>query len=427
MNIKKLFLAFVLFFFISEATVSKTITVCKNCPVSSIKKALELTEDNDTILIKKGIYKEGNIVVKKSVKIIGENYPVIDGEKKYEVITVKANNVLIKGLTIQNSGKSDIEDIAGVKFFRTKNCRIEKCILKNNFWAIYFAASKNGVVKDNKIYGPAKLSYLKSAFGTTIETNFGNGIHLWHCKNMLVEGNYVRNHRDGIYFEFVKNSTIVNNISEENLRYGLHFMFSHRDNYINNIFRRNGAGVAVMYTKYVYMANNRFEYNWGGDSYGLLLKEIYDSYLYHNVFYKNTTGIFSDNTNRTVIEENDFIENGWAIRIWGNSQDNIIKHNNFISNTFNIATNSFQNPNKYEENYWSDYKGYDLNHDGIGDVPYRPVSLFGYLTENYPQSIILSRSFFVYLLDLTERMFPMLIPSELVDKKPLMRRYQWLR
>ncbi len=427
MNIVRFFLISILFFSIFEVTLSKTITVCKNCPVNSIKKALELANDNDTILVKKGVYKEGNIVVKKSVKIMGENYPVIDGEKKYEVITVKANNVLIKGLVIQNSGKSDIEDIAGVKFFRTKNCRIEKCILKNNFWAIYFAASKNGVVKDNKIYGPAKLSYLKSAFGTTIETNFGNGIHLWHCKNMLVEGNYVRNHRDGIYFEFVKNSTIVNNISEENLRYGLHFMFSHRDNYINNVFRRNGAGVAVMYTKYVYMANNRFEYNWGGDSYGLLLKEIYDSYLYHNVFYKNTTGIFSDNTNRTVIEENDFIENGWAIRIWGNSQDNIIKHNNFISNTFNIATNSFQNPNKYEENYWSDYKGYDLNHDGIGDVPYRPVSLFGYLTENYPQSIILSRSFFVYLLDLTERMFPMLIPSELVDKKPLMRRYQWLR
>jgi len=98
---------------------------------------------------------------------------------------------------------------------------------------------------------------------------------------------------------------------------------------------------------------------------------------------------------------------------------------NFISNTFNIATNSFQNPNKYTENYWSDYKGYDLDHDGIGDVPYRPVSLFGYLSENYPQSIILSRSFFVYLLDLTERMFPMLIPSELVDNRPLMRRFEW--
>ncbi len=427
MNIRSLFLAFISFFLIFELSISKTIIVCGKCSVNSIKKALNLAENNDTILIKKGVYKEGNIVVKKSVKIIGENYPVIDGEKKYEVITVKANNVFIKGLIIQNSGKSDIEDIAGIKFFRTKNCRIEKCILKNNFWAIYFAASKNGVIKGNKIYGPAKLSYLKSAFGTRIETNFGNGIHLWHCKNMLVEGNYVTHHRDGIYFEFVKNSTIVGNISEENLRYGLHFMFSHRDNYINNTFRRNGAGVAVMYTKYVYMASNRFEYNWGGDSYGILLKEIYDSYMYHNIFYKNTTGIFSDNTNRTIIEENDFIENGWAMRIWANSQNNVIRHNNFISNTFNVATNSFQNPNKYEENYWSDYKGYDLNHDGIGDVPYRPVSLFGYLTENYPQSIILSRSFFVYLLDLTERMFPMLIPSKLVDEKPLMRRYQWLK
>ena len=422
---KKLLCIKVVFFFIITSVYAKTITVCPNCEISSIKKALQLAQNGDTILIKKGIYKEGNILVKKSVKLIGEGYPVLDGQKKYEVITVKANNVVVKGLVIQNSGKSDIEDIAGIKFFRTKNCRIENCILKNNYWGIYFAASKGGVIKNNTVEGPAKLKYLKSAFGTRIETNFGNGIHLWHCKNMLVEGNHVKHHRDGIYFEFVKDSTIINNVSEENLRYGLHFMFSHRDNYVNNTFRRNGAGVAVMYTKHVYMANNRFEYNWGAESYGILLKEIYDSYMYHNVFYKNTTGIFSDNTNRTKIIENDFIENGWAMRIWANSQDNLFKHNNFISNTFNLATNSFENPNKYEENYWSDYKGYDLNHDGIGDVPYRPVSLFGYLTENYPQSIILSRSFFVYLIDLTERMFPMLIPSSLVDKRPLMRRYEW--
>lgn len=424
---KKLLCINLIVLFLFVYVYGKTIVVCPDCEISSIKKALSIAENGDTILIKKGIYKEGNILIKKSIKLIGENYPVLDGQKRYEVITVKANNVLIKGLVIQNSGKSDIEDIAGVKFFRTKNCKIENCILKNNFWGIYFAASRNGTIKNNKIYGPAKLKYLKSAFGTRIETNFGNGIHLWHCKNMLVEGNVVKNHRDGIYFEFVKNSTIVGNLSEENLRYGLHFMFSDKDSYIGNTFRKNGAGVAVMYTKHVYMAGNRFEYNWGPVSYGLLLKEIYDSYIYHNIFYKNTTGIFADNSNRTVIKENDFIENGWAIRIWSNSQNNIFKHNNFIANTFNVVTNSFQNPNRYIQNYWDDYKGFDLNKDGIGDVPYRPVSIYGYLTENYPRSIILTRSFFLYLLDLTERMFPVLIPSELVDQQPLMRRYKWLR
>ncbi len=418
---------FLIFLIFVSSVYGKTLFVCKTCQINSIKKALEIAEDKDTIVVKKGIYKEGEIVIKKQIKLIGEGYPVLDGEKKYQVITVKAHNVLIKGFVIQNSGKSDIEDIAGVKFNRVKNGRIENCIIKNNFWGIYFAGCKNGVIKNNKVIGPAKLEYLKKAFGSTIETNFGNGIHLWHCKNMLVEGNYIKGHRDGIYFEFVKKSTIIRNTSEENLRYGLHFMFSHRDNYIGNIFRKNGAGVAVMYTKYVYMADNKFEYNWGGASYGLLLKEIYDSYIYHNIFYKNTTGIFADNTNRTIIEENDFVENGWAIRIWANSQNNLIKHNNFIANTFNVVTNSFQNPNKYTENYWSDYKGFDLNRDGFGDVPYRPVSIFGYLTENYPQSVILIRSFLIYLLDLTERMFPMLIPSKLIDNKPLMRPFKWLK
>ncbi|WP_457642598.1 nitrous oxide reductase family maturation protein NosD [Persephonella sp.] len=403
---------------------SKTLTVCKEkCQYSSIKEAISFAENGDTLVIKKGIYKEGNIIVYKSIKILGEGFPVLDGEKKYEIMTVKADNVEIKGLVFQNSGKSYIEDIAALKMESVKNCIVENNKFFNNFWSIYLAKSKECIIRNNYIKGPAVKRKLAEK-GVT-ETAFGNGIHLWHCRFITIENNYISNHRDGIYFEFVKDSVIIGNESENNIRYGLHFMFSHRDVYINNTFRYNGAGVAVMYTKHVYMERNRFEYNWGPATFGLLLKDITDSYIYHNIFYKNTTGMFSDNTVRTVIEENDFIENGWAIRIFSNSTDNLITHNNFIENTFNVVTNSFHNPNRYTENYWSDYKGIDLNKDGIGDIPYRPVSLFGYFTENYPQSIILTRSFFIYLLDLVEKIFPMLIPETLVDNKPLMREFRW--
>lgn len=49
--------------------------------------------------------------------------------------------------------------------------------------------------------------------------------------------------------------------------------------------------------------DNTFEDNWGDSSYGVLLKEISDSYLSGNKFLYNTTGIFMDGTNRIVVEK----------------------------------------------------------------------------------------------------------------------------
>jgi nitrous oxidase accessory protein len=78
-------------------------------------------------------------------------------------------------------------------------------------------------------------------------------------------------------------------------------MFSHSDHYISNIFRNNGAGVAVMYSKKVRMERNHFEENWGAAAYGILLKEITDSYIGNNVFLKNTVGIHMEGSSRIDI------------------------------------------------------------------------------------------------------------------------------
>ena len=60
-------------------------------------------------------------------------------------------------------------------------------------------------------------------------------------------------------------------------------MFSDRCKYLHNRFKQNGAGVAVMYTENVQMTDNVFEDNWGGSSYGLLLKDISDSRIASNM------------------------------------------------------------------------------------------------------------------------------------------------
>ena len=281
--------------------------------------------------------------------------------------------------------------------------------MSNNYFGIYLAGSKKCTVLYNEIMSNA-----------VTESSSGNGIHLWKCDSISIRNNFISGHRDGIYFEFVTNSRVENNSSYKNIRYGLHFMFSNGDDYENNVFSENGAGVAVMYTKNVKMINNRFENNWGSSAYGLLLKDITDSYIYNNKFHKNTVGIYAEGVTRVNITDNSFTENGYALKILGNCTEDTVSENNFSSNTFDVATNSSRNVNIFTGNYWDKYGGYDLDKDGIGDVQYRPVSMFSMIVEETPEALFLLRSFVVDLLDIAEKVAPVFIPETLADDKPRM-------
>ena len=407
----KLLLTFNILFIAYNNNYCKTLKVGKEEKYSSIKAAINSATAGDTLLIQSGMYKEGNIVIDKAITVIGLNQPIIDGEDKYENITITSNNVTISGLKLINSGVSFIDDNAAIKLNEVKNCIIENNEFDQNFFAIYLAKSSDCNISKNIIRATKKT-----------ESSSGNGIHLWYCKNITIEENNINGHRDGIYLEFVRSCQISKNLSENNLRYGLHFMFSDSCNYNFNTFKHNGAGVAVMYTKYVEMTNNRFEHNWGGASYGILLKDITDSTIEKNYFYKNSSGIYIEGSNRINVSQNEFIENGWAIRLMANSMDNNFSQNNFIGNSFDIATNSTKNYNVFNKNFWSDYKGYDIDKNGIGDVPYRPVKLFSLIVEKNRPTLILLRSLFVDVLDAAERIFPVLTPETLIDNSPLMKR-----
>lgn len=408
---KKYILIFTLIFATYFAH-SKTIEICPTCVQTSIQGAINSAQEGDLLLIKKGTYKEGNIIVSKSLHLKGENFPIIDGENKNEVITVTANDVTIEGLQVQNVGTSYLKDRAGIRIRKSKNFKIKNNRLFNTFFGIYLEHSNNGVIEGNEVIGQA-----------IEEMSSGNAIHLWYCKNIKVENNLVRKHRDGIYLEFVDNSLLRNNKSEDNLRYGLHFMFSNDDDYFNNEFRRNGAGVAVMFSKRINMWENTFEFNWGKASYGILLKEIYDAEIKNNVFRENTIGIYVEGSTRINYFENDFIRNGWALKISGGCLDNKVTENNFISNSFDLAFNSAINNNTFDGNYWSDYSGYDLDKDGIGDVPYRPVKLFNYVVNKTPEAMVLLRSLFVDIINFSEKVSPIFTPKNVVDNMPRMLKF----
>ena len=384
--------------------------VCELCPIKSIKQAIASTERGDTIWVKEGTYQEYNLLVDKPLTIIGQNFPVIDGQDKGEVLRIVADSVTIDGLFIINVGTSYTSDHAAIRVVKSSDFIIRNVVLEKLFFGILLEKSRRGKIHHNKITGDAKDEY-----------NSGNGIHLWHCNNILISKNIVQGVRDGIYLEFADTITVTENVSRKNLRYGLHFMFSNNDTYSNNKFENNGAGVAVMFSKHIKMYENLFQDNWGTASFGLLLKEINDLEIENNVFVNNTIAISVEGANRVNYMNNEFRSNGWAIKVRGACYTNLFKHNYFLNNSFDVSYNSRINDNLFDGNYWSKYSGYDLDQDGIGDVPYRPVKLFSYIVNRTPETIVLLRSLFIDILDFSEKVSPVFTPDELIDKHPLMR------
>jgi nitrous oxidase accessory protein len=404
----------ILFFVVSSLPViqanGSVLHAGKNEKITSIKQAIAIAENGDTIIVAAGAYHEQNILIDKAICLIGKDKPVIDGDNKFEIITVKASNVCIEGFVIRNAGFSSLHELAGIKLLNCRSVTIKNNSFQHVYFGVYIQGAINCTIRDNE---------LTSNGGA--ETTSGDGIHCWKSDSLQIIHNNIHQFRDGIYLEFVTGSVIWRNTSEKNVRYGLHFMSAHNNAYITNIFRHNGAGVAVMYTHGVKMFNNFFEENTGDAAFGLLLKEITDSNISGNHFISNTSGIFMEGGNRILMQRNLFKNNGWALKIEANCSDVNVAQNNYISNTFDVSTNGSLVLNTFNNNYWDKYEGYDINKDNIGDVPYRPVSMYSMLVEQNPTLMMLYRSFITALMDKSEKVIPSLIPEALKDNEPLMK------
>lgn len=404
---------FIIAILFAQSLQAARVVVSKSGNCTTIAAGLLRCKNGDTLLIKYGWYKESDLKVTNSIVIRGEGFPVIDGERKNEILIIKASKVVVEGLIIRNGGYSSYNDIAAVRILNVSEVIIRNNHIYNTFFGIYSQHGTRCIISGNIIRSRA-----------ADEQNSANGIHCWKSDSMQILNNTISGHRDGIYFEFVTNSLVRGNKSYTNVRYGLHFMFSNDDSYRDNEFWDNGAGVAVMYSHHVTMEKNIFRENWGAAAYGLLLKEISDGSISNNRFYMNSTAILMEGSNRLMVRKNIFEKNGWALRIQASCDGNVVEGNNFNANSFDVATNGSLVLNRFDNNYWDKYEGYDLDRNSVGDVPYRPVSIYSMITERNPTALMLFRSFMVSLLDRSEKVIPGLTPENLKDDHPRMRPHQ---
>jgi nitrous oxidase accessory protein len=390
---------------------TQDIVVAPGTAVPTLTAALARARPGDHIVVAAGRYAEPVITVSvPRVRIEGRGWPEFSGSGAHTVLVIAADSVTVRGLVVTNSGFSGTDDRAGILVRDARDCLVDSNRVLENAFGIYLSRSVGCVVRGNVVAAARRSEYAS-----------GNAIHLWYSPNTRLVQNRINGHRDGLYFEFSPHSRAEGNEVVSVTRYGLHFMYSDTCRYEDNVFERNGSGVAVMFSHAVVIRGNRFDAAVGPAAYGLLLKEIYGGEVSANVFRDNSTGMHLEGSMRLVVRDNRFVGNGFAIRVLGSAELNRFVGNEFAGNAFDVVTNTRSSTSTFDRNWWDGYRGYDLDRDGVGDVPFRPVRLFALVVEQHPPALLLLRSPLVGILDAAERVVPVLAPNTLVDHHPLMR------
>jgi len=404
--------------FVTQAAI---ITVGKpgdSATLGSVNEALQKAVSGDTIRVYAGTY-HGNVEIKTDdIVIEGIGCPVIQGEKTGNAVILAANKVTLRGLVIRGGGRLLLKDEAGIKFIKAKECLIENNRLEDNLHGMYLKQAEKCVVRNNVIRGRA-YDY---------QENRGNAIHLWDAPFNKIEHNDIADARDGIYVSFAHYCTIDHN-KIHRTRYGLHYMYSNHNSFSYNTLIRNVAGAAVMYGKRMKFSGNVFAHNRGFRAYGILWQDVRHSDCFDNLVIDNTIGLYFDQAGFSKVHHNIVISNDVANIILENSENNYIYENNFLSNLSLLrlrgGTQRGRNNLFYKEgrgNYWSGYRSYDLNGDGIGDQPYVLEGIYDALEADYPEFRLFLFSPLATAVSLAEKAFPIIeLPVTAEDKFPLMR------
>jgi len=164
----------------SAIATARTIIVGPNLPVTSLKKAIELAKDKDSILLQRGTYKEGSITVTKSLTIIGQDNPVLDGENKYEIMLLSGKNITIKGITFRNSGYSAMNDFASIKLVDASDVLLENNRIYDSYFAIHISNTSYAIFRNNII-----------TRSPIVEPMTGNSIPLVKYHHAFIKNNHV--------------------------------------------------------------------------------------------------------------------------------------------------------------------------------------------------------------------------------------------
>jgi nitrous oxidase accessory protein len=387
-------------------------TVANGGLYPAIAAAVDRAAPGDVIRVRPGIY-HGNLVLNRTVTLVGEGQPVLRGYGHGSVVTINAPGCVLRGFRIEHSGASLIDEDSGV-LLRSGHNQLLENELRDVLFGIYFYRAHDNLVRENVVRGRTEIGVGER----------GAGIHLWDSHRNTIESNTVSGTRDGMYIQNANRSIIRHN-RVSNVRYGLHYMNSDDNVFEDNAFDNNVAGAAIMYSNRIQLRRNRFVHNRGFSSFGILLQDSGSLIAEHNIVSDNAVGLFLEAVRGSVFRANLIANNDTAIDIFANSDRNEFTRNNFVANLTPIRVIGRSTTTRWSSgsqgNYWSEYDGYDLDGNGVGDVPYHIRNLYERMEGALPRLRLYFDSPAAHALVAAERAFPIMRTSLERDEHPLMK------
>lgn len=362
----------------------------------------------------------------KPLTLAGQPGAILDGDGRGDVLRITADHVVVRNLEVRASGTDLTAMNAGIYIERSAHdVAIEGNTVEDSLFGIYLDGAAGVRVRHNTVRGIRRLRV----------ADRGDGIHLWNDTGCLVAYNDVAATRDGIYVYVSSHNTIAGNVVHD-VRYGVHYMYSQHNRLIGNVSRGNLAGYALMASDHLRVVGNTSD---GDQAYGFLL-----NYISYSEFAGNTVrgvtgqrgidgqpvdggegkGLFVYLSQFNAIHDNLVADSQIGIHMTAGSEHNQVWDNRFIGNRVQVkyAQNLAQEWSaRGRGNFWSDYLGWDLDGDGIGDVPFRPNDGVDVLLWKYPAARSLMSSPSILLMRYVQRAFPVFTPAAVQDSHPLMR------
>ncbi|HET9659919.1 MAG TPA: nitrous oxide reductase family maturation protein NosD [Thermomicrobiales bacterium] len=394
------------------------LVVCSDCEVTSLHEAVASASDGDRIEVRGGTYL-GDLVIDKSIELIGVDDPVIDGSGKGTLIAIKAPDVTIAGFTLRNSGSSHDKEDSGITVDAPR-ATIVNNTLEDVLFGIYLRQAPGSVLRNNTVDSKPVDVGMR-----------GDGIRVWYSDDVVIDANTATDGRDMILW-YSNNAVVRNNLFDRN-RYGMHLMFSDNATIENNSLNGNTIGLYVMYSRDVTIVGNSLSNNAGPTGGGLGLKDVDGARVEGNRFVNNQTGIQIDTSPREPNIQNYIVGNVIAFNDIGIAMQPAVRNNTFLDNAFIdnnehvslLGRGKLKNITWAENgrgNYWSDYAGYDANGDGVGDLPYVSQQLFESMLADHPQLRLFSYSPASMAIDFAAKAFPSFRPAvKFEDPSPLMQ------
>ena len=391
------------------ATLPARAATLRVVPGESVQAAIDRAAPGDVVEIERGRY-PGALTITKALTLRGLQRPTIDGELLANTISVRAQNVVIDGLIVANSGGDTLHQHAGVYLYPgSHHAVVRNCQFSYTLFGLWIEKADDVLIENNLITGKRDFASPKR----------GNGIQLYNTQRARIIGNDISFVRDAIYVD-VSHDAVFRGNRLHHSRYGTHYMTSYRNVWEDNETWYNRGGLALMEVRDQVVRNNRA---WGNSDHGIMLRSIQDAVIENNVVAGNQRGFFIYDAEYLKLQGNAVIDNMVGIHLWAGSKNNQVERNDFIANREQIRYVAARDMpwGEKQGNYWSNYLGWDRNGDGVGDVRYEANDMVDRLSWRYPMMKLLLASPAVQTLRLVGQQFPLLRAPSVVDPNPRMQ------